>query len=63
MGGRKEAKAVECEENIRSITNRPRPSRESFVALRGGVSASAAWLKRYVPGSLLTQWPLEILIL
>jgi hypothetical protein len=63
MGGRKEAKAVECEENIRSITNRPRPSRESFVALRGEFLGRAARLKRYVPGPLLTQWPLEILIL
>ena len=47
MGSRKETEAVECEEVIRSITNRPSPTLESFVALRGSVRGSAAQLKRY----------------
>jgi len=47
MGSRKEAEAVKCEEVIRSITNRPSPTRESLAALRGSDRGRAARLKRY----------------
>jgi len=46
MASRKEAEAVKCEEDIRSITNRPSPTRESFAALRGEYLGRAARLKR-----------------
>ena len=48
MGSREETKAVKCEEVIRSITNRPSPTRGSTAALRGTVSGRAAQFSRYV---------------
>lgn len=45
MGSRKEAKAVKCEEVIRSITSRPSPTRDSLAALRGSARDRAARLK------------------